>query len=350
MRLQHLVLFLSIVVITSCIPTIPATPPTEGDWQLLVATDEQSSRLVQLSQPNNNIINQNLFLNADSMRGIGGRISKIAFPTGSFREYVFVILPDQRRIDVLSSTTYRRVARLDFSAQNRIPADIIAVNATSGYIAFSNTSVLGVVDFTNFTVPRDIPIGRSPVALDVLGNQVFCAVRDENIVAVVDTRLTGAAAVTARIPVPTAPEYIRLTPNGSELVVISQGGTNPRTAARASLISVQERRVSREATLFVNPTDSLTERAHGLVVTEREFAFIPMNNTLLRFDIRSLARATIADGVYRAISYNPIRAEVVFADSARPATCTILNALNDSTKAILRLESVNAFPRHIFSR
>jgi DNA-binding beta-propeller fold protein YncE len=337
-------------LITACDFLIEPNPrpiAPEGDWQLLVTTDEAISRLLVLSQPDNKIVNPNLFLNVDSARGIGGRVSKMF----TFRENIYVFLPEQRRIEVLSSTTYKRVKQLNFSDQGRIPTDIIFANATTGYIAFSNASVLGVLDATNFTVSGEIQVGRSPLALDVRGNQVYCAVRDENVVVVIDSRNAPANAVTARIPVPSAPEFLRVTPNGSEILVISTGSGTPRTAARASLINIADRRVSREATLFFNAADSSTDRGYGLVLTERDFAYIPMTSSLIRLDTRSFARAIVLEGAYRTITYNPNRAEILVAsaDSSGSPTCTIFSQANDSIKANVRLD-VQARVRLVSSR
>ena len=344
----HLLVFVALVVgtfavITSCIPTIPAPPLEEGDWQLLITTDEANSRLLLVSQPNNKIVNQNLFLNTDSMRGIAGRVGKVQ----TFRDYIFVLMPEARKIEVLSSTSYRRLATLNFATQNRIPSDIIFPNATTGYIAFSNASVLGVLDITNFTVPRDIEVGRNPVALDVRGNQVYCAVQGDNVIAVIDSRTNS---VTARIPVPASPQFVRLSPNASELIVVSAGSTNPRTAARAALVSITEQRVLREAVLAINPADSLTERAYGLAVSEREFAYIPMNKALVRVDLRNLARTTPLEGTFRNVSYNPIRLEIVVADSSTMPVCTILSSASDSLKATIPLDSVRAPVLQVSSR
>jgi DNA-binding beta-propeller fold protein YncE len=336
-------------MITACDIEGPTPVAPNGDWQLLVVTDEAVSRLLVISQPDNKVVNANLFLNADSVRGIGGRVGKIF----TFRENVYVLMPEQQRIEVLSATTYRRVATLNFAAQGRTPTDIIFTNATTGYIAFSNASVLSVLDITNFTIASEIQVGRAPVAFDVRGNQIYCAVRDENVVVVIDSRNAPASAVTTRIPVPTAPEFLRITPNGSEIVVLSVGGGSPRTAARASLINIAEKRVTREATLFFNAADSSTDRGYGLVLTERDFAYIPMNNALIRLDTRSLGRAIVLEGMYRSITYNPNRTEllVASADSNTVPTCTILNPANDSTKAIIRLDSVRmGRVRQVFSR
>jgi hypothetical protein len=348
-------------VITACdflIENTPRPTPPEGDWQLLVTTDEAVSRLVVLSQPNNKVVNQNLFLNIDSARGIAGRVSK----TYTFREFIYVFLPEQRRIEVLSATTYKRIKTIDFAAQGRIPTDIIFINATTGFIAFENASVLSVLDINEnaFKITSDISVGRNPVALGVRQiessniNEIYCAVRGENQIIVIAGNSSGnniPYTITERIPVAASPEFLQVNANKSELIVVSSGGGTPRTASRISLIDCNTKRVTREATLYFDAADSSTDKGYGLAATERDFAYIPMSKALIRVDTRTLARAIVLEGVYRSISYNPNRSEilVVTADSSNSPTCTILSQANDSVKANLRLD-VQARVRQVISR
>ncbi len=354
MKILCLVLCVALCALDACVPTVPAVPLTEGDWQLLAVTDEPVSRLLLLSQPRNGIANPNLFLNVDSLRGIGGKVRKIALPTGAFREYVFVVMPEEFKIEVLSATTYRRITTISFANERREPSDIVAVNATTAYIAFRNAPMLTVFDLFNIRIARDIRVGNSPVsALDVIGNQLFCALQDENTVAVVATNYTGSnatEAIVARIPVPRAPQFLGHTANGSELIVVCAGGGPQRLASRIAIVDVAERRLVREATLFTDAADSSSDRPYGLAITDRAFAYIPMNKDLARVDVRSLARASILPGTFRNVSFSPERLEIVVADSSTVPTCAIIASKNDSLTATISLDNVRAQIRQINSR
>ncbi|TAE33042.1 MAG: hypothetical protein EAZ92_00990 [Candidatus Kapaibacterium sp.] len=354
MKFLCLALCIALCALDACVPTVPAPPLEEGDWQLLVATDEPVSRLLLLSQPNNRIANQNLFLNVDSIRGIGGKVRKIALPTGAFREYVFVLMPEEFKIEVLSATSYRRITTISFANDRREPSDIIPVNATTAYIAFRNAPMLTVFDLFNIRIARDVRVGTSPIsALDVIGNQLFCALQDENAVAVVATNYTGSnatEALLARIPVPRAPQFLAHTANGSELIVVCAGGGAQRLASRVAVVSIAERRVLREATLFSDAADSSNDRPYGLAITDRDFAYIPMNKDVAKVDVRSLARASVLPGVFRNVSFSPERLEIVLADSSAFPTCAIIASKNDSLTATISLENVRAQIRQINSR
>jgi hypothetical protein len=362
-----LVVLCSIVCI-SCTINEPTPSKPEGDWQLLVLTDENPSRYVVLSQPDNRVVNPNLFSATDSVvgapdtvRGIGGRVAKIVV----FQDVLYAIIPESRKIEIFSATTYRRLARLDFTTQGRTPADIVFANATTGYIAFSDATVVGVFDInstaidsrgvtSNFSVPRTIEVGRNPVALEVRGNQIFCAVRGENAIVQIDTRTN---AVVARIPVATAPQFLRLNAAGDEVLVLSAGGgrfdSSPRTAVRVSRINIENRRVVQEAPIFVDAADSTNEVATGFVVTDRDYAFATLRTALVRLDIRNLFdRSATLSGAFRSISYNPIRNELLLAtvDSTGVASGVIANT-NDGTQILtLPLQAIRAAPRFIISR
>ena len=362
-RASFVTLIALVLVAFACVPFEEDPPRPAGDWQVLIVTDEPNSRYVEYAvlqsgtgdnagaaRLNAQIINANLFLGKDSARGIGGRVAKIYF----FRDNLYVFLPEQRRIEVLSSTTYRSIATLDFSAQNRTPADIIFANATTGYIAFSDATVLGVLDVTNFTIPREIPVGRNPVALEVQGNQIFCALRGDTQIAVIDSRMN---AVTARIETPPAPQYIKLTVSGLDLFVVSAGAGRfdnaAPTAPRVSRINLAMRRITQQAPLFNSP-DSVSESAYGLAVTDQDFAYIPTNKALYQVDIQNVffIQNTL-DGVFRSVTYNPIRNEVVLPETdsvGAVSSCLIVNPRTGRDSLVVPLVDLGAKPRIAFTK
>lgn len=357
-------MFLILLVIASACTLDEPTPiKPAGDWQVLAVTDEANSRYVEYavsqegSTVRNNlrtmqarVINENLFRGKDAARGIGGRVSKVY----TFRENLYVFLPEQRRIDVLSAANYRLVATLNFTAQNRTPTDIIFANATTGYIAFSDASVLGVLDVTNFTLPLEINVGRNPVALEVQGNQIYCALRGDNQVVVIDSRTN---TVTNRASVPTAPQFIRLAPGGTDLIVVSAGGGRfdnaPRTAPRVSRLNIGSLRVTQQAPI-VNTSDSTNESAYGLVVTEQLFIYIPTNRAIYQIDAQNLFRSqTTLDGAFRSITYNSVRDEVLVADIdsvGMNSSCLILNPTTGRDSIAVPLTDLRARPRLVFTR
>ncbi|MCS6809501.1 MAG: hypothetical protein RML40_11895 [Bacteroidota bacterium] len=347
----------------SCALNEPTPPKPAGDWQVLVVTDEANSRYVEYAVlqadavKNRNLttiparlLNNNLFRAKDSIRGINGRVSKIY----TFRNNLYVFLPEQRRIEVLSAATYRSIATLDFASQNRTPVDIIFANATTGYIAFSNASVLGVLDVTNFTIPMEIPVGRNPVALAVRENQIYCALRGDNQVVRIDSRTN---TVTERISVPPAPQYLHITPSGVDLIVVSAGAGRfdnlPRTAPRVSRLNLPSWRITQQAPI-VTTSDSTNDNAFGLVVTEQDFIYVPTNRALHQIDVQNLFfnQATL-DGAFRSITYNPVRDEVLIAETdtvSMNSTCLIINPKSGRDSIAIPLTDLRARARLVFTR
>ncbi|MCU0428099.1 MAG: hypothetical protein MUF71_21000 [Candidatus Kapabacteria bacterium] len=352
-----------ITIVNGCVLNEPTPVKPAGDWQVLAITDEANARYVEFavsqegSTVRNNVrtlqarvINENLFRGRDAARGIGGRVSKIY----AFRENLYVFLPEQRRIEVLSAATYRSVATLDFSGQNRTPADIIFANATTGYIGFSDASVVSVLDVTNFRLALEIPVGRNPVALEVLGNQVYCALRGDNQVAVIDSRTNS---VTRRVSVPTAPQFIRVSPSGTDLLVVSAGGGRfdnaPRTAPRVCRINLNSFNITQQAPI-INSPDSTSETAYGLVVTDQSFLYIPMNRSIYQIDAQNLfLNQSTLEGAFRSITYNPVRDEVLVAEIdsvSMSSTCLVLNPKTGLDSIAVPLTDLRARARLVFTR
>lgn len=325
--------------IYSCGPTETVINAPQSEWELLVLTDSVPSKYVLINQPANEIADTDLFRSLSS-GGIGGRVTKIM----TFRDNIYVILPDIKKVEVLNAVTFARKTTFDFSATNKIPSDIIFANATTGYIAFGNTSVVSLVDITNFKVVRDIEVGAGPVSFEVKENQIYCALQRENTVAVLDSRTN---AVTTKIPVSQAPTVLKFTRLGTNLAVLCLGGgkidNSPKSPARVSVVNVQQRSVIGETLLNIT-ADSSNETARGMVVTENDFAYVPASQALLKIDIRRFNRSTVLRGSFRSINYNSIRNELLIADSAK---CIIAETEAGEVKEIIPLR---VSPSFIFSR
>lgn len=324
------------VIFLSCGPIESVINAPQSDWQLLAVSPERPSRLVVFNQPSNTVAENNAF-SVLGASGIGGRVSKIV----TFRENIYVFLPDERRIEVLSSATYARRATLDFSASGRVPADIAFANATTGYIAFSEGSSVGVVDITVFRVVATIDVGQGPVDLETQGNVMYCALQRENTIAIIDSRTN---AVTAKIPVPPAPTFMGVSVNGRTLVVVSAGGgkfdNSPRSAGRVAFVDIASRSI-RAQSVLTNTADSTNDVPRGFAITELDFAFVPMNSSLLRLDTRNFVRSTLNTNVnYRNIAYNPIRSELLImaADSTGTgASCLVADPQTGNISSTIRL-------------
>lgn len=378
-RLSLFAVFTLVLAVIACEPNEPTPDRPTGDWQVLALTDEANSRYIEyaVSQASAvkagavtrftaQVINANLFLGKDSQRGIGGRVSRVR----SFRPYVYVFLPELRRIEILEEATYRHVKTLDFTAQNRIPSDIVFVNATTCLIAFENDVVLSKLDTSpddggaiKFVLAGDIPVGRHPVALEIRQsdspniNEVYCALRGDNQIAVISANGANAFTVIARINVPTAPQYLNISVSEQDMIVVSAGGGRfdnlPRTAPRVSRINLTSRLVTQQAPI-VTTADSTTETAYGLAVTDQDFAYIPMSKALYQVDVQNVLRTqSTMDGTFRNVNYNPIRSEVLLAEVdsvGMGVSCIIVNPKNGRDSIIVPLPDLQVRPRQVFTK
>ncbi len=369
--------FVVFIALLSCEPFEPTPERPFGDWQILTITDEANSRYVEyavsqaslttvgrIDRLTAKIINEDLFRGKDAVRGIGGRVSKVV----RFFDNIYVFLPEQRKIEVLSETTYRSVVTLDFTAQNRIPSDLVFINATSGYIIFENASVITEYDALNRRTTMDIEVGRNPSALAVRTDErqgtseVYCALRGDNQVVVIKTNNANSSPgkhndIVARIPVPTAPQFIQVTPDKENLIVVSAGGGRfdnaPRTALRASRIDLRRRVVTQQYPV-VNTADSTTETAYGMVLTTQDKIYIPTRNALYEMVITDLFQSQIVlDGVFRSVQYSPVREEVLVAEVdsvSMSASCIIVSQARGKNNVLVPLTDLKARPKLLFTK
>jgi YVTN family beta-propeller protein len=198
---------------------------------------------------------------------------------------------------------------------------------------------VSILDVRSLVLAGDIAVGRGVMDMDVRGNQVYCAVRDENAVAVIDTR---TSAVTTRIPVANAPLFLGTNLSGSRLVVACAGAgkfdASPRSTGRVAFIDLNTRRVLAQTPISASP-DSLNDVPRGLAISDRDMAFVPLNSSFVRLSTQSYGRFIVNPGVnvsYRAITYNSIRNELLLADSAR-SSCVIADVETGETKDVISL-------------
>ncbi len=321
MKHRILLFAASLLLAVGCKPEELTVNQPYEDWTLL-ALSGNGTELSVIDQPENSLVQQ------DAYKATNGT----SLPTGitsvvEFRDTLYFISPSEMKIEVATKFWgYKHVATLDFSSMGLKPADIAFPNATSGYIVFSNRSEVGVVDITQlFTDDMDkifiktIPVGNNPVSIAALGNKLLTANLGDNSVTVIDSRTLSAVKT---IPVHTAPLFIRTDSDGKEAVLVSAGAGKistgeAQTASRVQFISEETLEVTRSLTLYDKPTDSLSSMPLGLVVSNDEFAFVPLSTSLILVNTRQKQPSirNIERKVYQHIFLNATRNEVVTLDT-----------------------------------
>lgn len=315
----------SLVLVLLCGLVLAACKPEEitinspyVNWKLLAVTGDDPGRLAVIDQPENSVLQPDAYQAANGSP-LPGRITHMV----AFRDTLYLFIPEQRTIEIVSRFgSYKRVATLNFTDEDMIPADIAFPNATTGYIAFSNKDAVGVIDLTQLhTGEQDrifistIPVGRHPSSIAALGNKILTANRDDNTVSVIDSRTND---VVKTLPVHDVPLFIRTDADGTEALLVSAGAGKLEsgegmTTARAQFIDAEELVVDRSFTLYDRPADSLDAIPAGLVISQDEFAFIPLQTALVVLNTRKNQSSlrSIDRKQYGSVSFNRPRNEII---------------------------------------
>jgi len=186
-------------------------------------------------------------------------IGKIDF-ISKFRDNYYLINSSNKKIFVIKISNIANflsktlneipVEVVDFSEMNLTPISICFPNATDGYIAFDNSTIIGILDLTNnkFSNISSININNIPsnVAAYFPGNQVYVACQNNNKVFVIDTRTN---TIEDSIEITDRPTFLKFTTDGKYCAVVSTGNgknnnnSNEITEAKLSIIDVKKREI-----------------------------------------------------------------------------------------------------------
>jgi len=280
---------------------------TQDEWKILAATDATPSSLTLIHQPDNVITSSDVFLSVNGSP-LPGKVSKIV----EFREYLYVLVPSAHQIIVVDKS-YKIHTVVDLSTTQKIPTDIAFGNATTGYIAHENDTTVSVIDITNFKIARSITVGRHPIAIAGVGNQIFVANQASNTVSQIDTRTN---TVVATHDVATAPTFIQTnTKNGREVIVLSLGAgkldSEPKTVPVVTFID-SSRIITHITQLDNELFGGADAKPIGIALSSLDWIFIPVQKGIIRLDARSKIDATLfIEKEYSTIYYNFRRDELL---------------------------------------
>lgn len=285
-------MFLTIALISlSCTSKEKIINPVDTAKKIIVATDDNiSPKLRVFEVPSMDVIHDDL------ITGTFG--TKISSPVVNIKEFggnMYIFVPKDYKILIVRKVDLSLVTTIDFSADKSEPVDIVFPNATDGYIIHKNSIYISLLDVTNFVVARNITVGNPPHSIDVSGNQVFVTNQPDNTISVVDSR---DRVEVARITTEPNPTFIKITPDGNSVVCITtglgkldDGGT--KTPAFIHYVDIASRQISGTIELGFAQIFATEQVPQGLVVTQRDWGFVPTNNNLLRVDIRTKDRINL---------------------------------------------------------
>jgi hypothetical protein len=276
-----------------------------------------------------------------------------------FRENYYLINSSEQKIFIIKSIDISaylagkislvNVVVVDFAAKNLTPFSICFPNATDAYIAYSNSDKIGILDLTN-NVLSEITIGISgiPAQINGIGNQIYVACPDKNIVNVIDSRnnqMVDSIFISGR------PTFVEFVSNNTKCVIVSVGegksgdSTNTKTPAKFSVIDMLSRKVTLERNL-VSDTETSIALIPTACVTGVNSVYVSCYNTnknefgAVRIPALNLNNSISmlrnnCDFVGYSRAYNTI---YFIENSTTSPNITIFNASNNSRSKIINFD------------
>ncbi|MCS7000645.1 MAG: cytochrome D1 domain-containing protein [Bacteroidota bacterium] len=264
-------------------------------WRLLAAVRAgEHTRLALYAMPVGTLISDDVYSTANG-EPLGGAVTCIE----QFRSMLFLLQPDQQRIEVLDATSFRRIARIS-TAPYRAHA-ICFANGTTAYTA-NGDSTVGIIDLTVFRLVRTLMVGKEPVAIAAMGNQVGVCNRRDGTVSIIDTRTN---AVTATVSVAPQPVFIV---GGNDPVtsftIVSAGrgklgDSGPPSAAMLSFYDPFQRQIGAQIELSQAQGGPEQTIPFGLVASGSGSAYVLLDQEVQLVDVvgQRMLGAVLSTGV-----------------------------------------------------
>lgn len=323
---QTLTLVVLIASITSCTQDMPLINSFNDTYRLMFAGVQPTVAISAM--PENTVVD------GDVYRTLTGATQTSPYVRmAQYRDEIYCLAKDSARIDVLSrrADTLKKV--IDLSAYG--PAsDICFVNATTAYATQADSNVVLVIDLTTYKAVATIAVGKHPVGIAAVGNQICVAEQGANTVSIIDSRTN---AVVATLPVAPAPTYVGSDPELDLGVVVCLGAgkidADAKTTPKMSFINVVKKQVVNSVDLTNRASDGPMQMPGGLVVTATGSALVPCQQGLLRVLTSSRTKVSLLQfDPYTRIGYNVARAEVLCV-GADGTSVTIFDDYGENTKA-----------------
>jgi len=236
-----------------------------------------------------------------------------------FRDDVFVLAADDSQIFVLTADSLRRKAVINTGLAG--PASSIAfANATTAFVTHPASNVVSVIDLTTYTVADTIPVPGRPIDIAIIGNQGCVVSQRTGEVRLFDTR-TFALSDPQRVT--EAPTYVEADPTNGAFVIVSLGAGKVDAAVESvpvmSFVDLSSRSIAATVNLTPRAGQGAERLPNGLTLTDEGFAYVPLDDLIIRVPLRSRSRATlVTEGSYSCMTAIPTRAEFALASGTVP--------------------------------
>ncbi|GBD05263.1 hypothetical protein HRbin20_00844 [bacterium HR20] len=250
-------------------------------WKMLIVqSGSGQSQLALYSFPKGTVENPDVYASAN-----GGPLEGTVAAIAQFRSMLFLVQPDRQRIVVLDAATFRSVAQVPTAPHT--PVGICFANATTGYIAYSDSTV-GILDVTVFQVVGTITVGHAPRGIAAMGNRVAVCNQADGTVSIIDTRTNAVVAV-----VPVAP-YPTFVGGGSDpatsfaIVSLGSGKLSAAESPSAAMLTFYDPfagSVGAQIELAQLYRDALATVPRGLITTPSATAFVLLDSEVQMADM-----------------------------------------------------------------
>lgn len=298
------------LLLVACSPDEPIINSFDDSWRLLSAGEGTGLSLTKMSA--------GTLVDADVMATATGSASPAIRRLRRYRSDAFVLHANASTITVLTTDSLRQRAVIDLG-QLGPASDIAFVNATTAFATHTASNVVSVIDLTTYTVADTIGVTGNPIGIAALGNQIGVVSQTASTFTMIDSRTFD---VVATLNAPTAPTFIDVDATNGVFVIVSLGAgkidPGPATMPTMSFVNVASRTLTNTLELSVRAGQGAEKVASALAMSAQGYAFVSLENVVLRVNTRSRSRATmILEGAFADLASVPARAEILVLNADR---------------------------------
>ena len=298
------------ILAIGCSPEEPFIDSYDDTWRLLAASKTGSMTLIAM--PTGTVVSTDVLTTAFGETADAASMHR-------FRDDVFVLAADESQIYVMTADSLRRKAVINTGSAG--PASSIAfANATTAFVTHPASNVVSVIDLTTYTLADTIPVPGRPIDIAIIGNQGCVVSQRTGEVRLFDTR-TFALSDPQRVT--EAPTYVEADPANGAFVIVSLGAGKVDAAVESvpvmSFVDLSSRSIAATVNLTPRAGQGAERLPNGLTLTDEGFAYVPLDDLIIRVPLRSRSRATlVTEGSYSCMTAIPTRTEVALSSGTAP--------------------------------
>ncbi|MCX7908505.1 MAG: hypothetical protein N2560_03195 [Ignavibacteria bacterium] len=301
-----------------------------------IVTKDKPNSLQLVEFPLLKVIDEDIFFSVNKKRL--DEISQIV----EYRGFIYIFQKNSCKITIATSDSLKFVAELEWKAENYKPSSIAFVNATTGFISFQDSSLIYVLDLTNFKVARKINTNFPISFLDNVNFYVLGLSFYSGNLTILDSR---TYSVLNEVFIGDNPLAYGFSAEKNSIFILCVGkgklDTN-QTKTNAKLIVLNYPNFSKisEADLNIGSISAQTIVPTGIVVHGKYYGLISTLSGLLRFSVsnpKQVQRYIV--GEFHNIFYDYKRDQIIALSKA--STTTTIYYINPNNSAIVSKMTLN---------